>query len=63
MSLLLRAALYSLCVFRVMIVYAGQRHTTAAATLGAAARGTTRLVLWTVVGVVIMLGLEWAFID
>ncbi len=63
MSILLRAALYALCLFLVMIVYTGQKQATAAATLRAAARGTVRLLAWTVVGAAIMLGLEFAFID
>ena len=63
MSLLIRAALYLLCLFLVAIVYAGQKETTAPGTLRGAVRLTGKLFGWSVVGVVVMFGLEYLFID
>lgn len=58
-----RLLLYVLCLFLVMIVYTAQKHTTAGATLRASARMTAKLLIWTVVGFAVMLGLQLFFVD
>ncbi|MEM7202617.1 MAG: hypothetical protein AAF628_20280 [Planctomycetota bacterium] len=63
MSLLTRALLYAACLFLVLIVYSGQRHSTAGAILRAASWSTLRLFLWSVAAVAGMLLLEYLFID
>ena len=63
MSLLVRALLYTACLFLVMVVYTAQKHTNARDTLHSAIRGTGRMLLWSVIAVVVMLVLEELFIS
>ena len=63
MSLVLRLLLYALCLFLVMIVYVGQRHSTARGTLRESVRMTAKFLVWSVVGIVVILGLEYVFVD
>ena len=63
MTYVLRVVLYTLCLFLVMIVYTGQKQTTAQETLRAAAQMTAKVLGWSVVGVLVMLGLQMAFVD
>ena len=63
MSIWLRLVVYTTVIFLVLVVYLGQRETTAAATLRAAARKTVKFVAYTVLAVAVMLGLEWMFVD
>ncbi len=63
MSRLLRALLYPVCLFLIAVVYTGQKHSTASATVAAAGRTTVRMLVWTVVGAFIMLVTEFLFID
>ena len=63
MSMVLRLLLYALCLFLVMVVYTGQKHETAAATLRSSARMTVKLLIWTVVGFAVMVALQVFFID
>lgn len=62
MNLLLRIAIYLPVLFLIAIVVVGQHHTTAGATLRAALPRTLRWVLWSLVLVAVMLGLELLFI-
>lgn len=62
MTWLFRFALYVPILFLVMIVYVGQHETTARAILPKAVRKTIKFTLYTVLGVVIMLAIEWAFL-
>jgi hypothetical protein len=55
--------IYVIVVFLVMIVYTGQKHTTAKATLHSATRATIKTCGWTAVAVISMLGLTYFFID
>ena len=63
MTYVMRVLLYTFCLFLVMIVYTGQRHATAEATLRAAAQMTARVLGWSIVGVLVMLGLQLALVD
>jgi hypothetical protein len=63
MSLLLRILLYAVCLYLVMIVYTGQKHSTARATLAAAARKTGKWLAWSAVGASVMLVLQLVMID
>lgn len=63
MSIWLRVLVYTVVVFLVLIVYLGQRETTAAATLRAAAARTVKFLAYTVLAVVVMLSLEYFFLD
>lgn len=63
MNYVLRVVLYTFCLFLVMIVYTGQKHRTAQETLQASAKMTARVLGWSVVGVLVMLGLQLALVD
>ena len=63
MTLLIHASLYVACLFLVMVVYTAQKQTTAAGTMSAAVRATTKLTLWSVGAVGVMFGLEYLFVD
>ena len=63
MSLAVRVLLYALCLFLVMIVYTGQKHTNAADTVRAATGMTAKLLIWSAIGFAVMLGLQMALID
>lgn len=62
MNLVFQVLLYAFCLFLVMIVYTGQKHTDAAGTLRASAFMTAKLLLWSAAGFAAMLGLEALFI-
>lgn len=62
MNLLLRIVIYLPVLFLIAIVVVGQHHTTARATLRAALPRTLRWVWWSLVLVVVMIGLELLFI-
>lgn len=62
MNLLVRLAIYLPVLFLIAIVVTGQHHTTARATVRAAAVRTVRWVIWSVVLVAAMLLLEALFI-
>lgn len=63
MSIWLRLLVYTVVVFLVLVVYLGQRETTAAATVRAAALKTVKFLAYTVAAVAVMLGLEYLFLD
>jgi len=63
MSLVLRLLLYLVCLFLVMIVYTGQKNATAVATLRASTKMTAKLMVWSIVGIGVMWGIELAFVD
>jgi TRAP-type mannitol/chloroaromatic compound transport system permease small subunit len=63
MELLVRALLYTVVMFCIMVVYTGQQHATAASTLGDAGRKTGKFVAWTVVLVLVMEVCFWLFIE
>lgn len=63
MNLPVRVLLYAFCLFLVMIVYTGQKHTDAAATLRAATTMTAKLLIWSAIGFAVMIGLQMAFVD
>lgn len=59
----LRVVIYVIVVFLVMIVYTGQKHATAKATLHSATLATIKTCGWTAVAVISMLALTYFFID
>ncbi len=63
MMLVLRLLLYAVCLFLVMLVYASQKQTDAAGTVHAATRLTGKLLAWSIVGVLVMTGLQFLFVD
>ncbi|MFY9344149.1 MAG: hypothetical protein WAT39_16785 [Planctomycetota bacterium] len=62
MSLLFRIAVYLPVLFLIALVVVAQHHTTAKDTLRAAVPRTGRWLWWTLVLVLVMLGLELVFI-
>ncbi len=62
MSLLIRLVLYVICVFLIMIVYAGRHGETAGEAVQLAGRKTVKVLVWTVVLVGLMELLEYLFL-
>ncbi len=62
MTFFLRLALYVICVFLIMIVYAGRHGETAGEAVQLAGKKTGKVLLWTVVLVGLMELLEFLFL-
>ena len=56
--MIVRFALYAIAVFFVMVAYSGQFETTGGATLQLATRKTLKVLLYTGIGVVLMMVLQ-----
>jgi hypothetical protein len=63
MSALHKLSVYALVLFLVVIVYVGQQHATAGATLRAAVPKTLRYLGWTALWLGVMFAVEALFID
>jgi hypothetical protein len=63
LSALLKLSVYAFVLFLVVIVYVGQKHETAGATLRAALPKTLRYLGWTAFWLGVMFGVEALFID